>query len=206
MLDDVSGGSAARLGLGEVPSEDGVELSAPADGKGDGVVATRRFAVGETVLVGFLIGTLTGNDSHATQMGPDTWARHGGLGPKVNHSCDPNCGVRLNAEQAFDFVARRPIGIGQELTFDYAMRNFIIEHFPPVCLCGAQECRGSVTGWKDLPDDRKADYGELVAPYLRAMGQHHRSVPPGAAPPRSPPWFPTRTEGHPDSLTYPMKD
>jgi hypothetical protein len=33
---------------------------------------------------------------------------------------------------------------------------------------GAARCRGSVTGWNDLPA-RKADYGELVAPYLRTM-------------------------------------
>jgi hypothetical protein len=79
------------------------------------------------------------------------------------------CGVRLNDGKAFDFVARRPIGAGQELTFDYAMRNFTIDHFPTVCLCGADGCRGSVTGWKDLPAARKSDYGELVAPYLRTM-------------------------------------
>ena len=101
--------------------------------------------------------------------GRDRWARHGGLGPKVNHSCDPNCGVRINAAQAFDFVARRSIEAGQEVTFDYAMRNYTIDHFPAVCLCDAAECRGSVTGWKDLPAARKADYGELVAPYRRAM-------------------------------------
>ena len=152
-----------------VPEEEGVELRRTADGKGDGVLATRPFAAGETVMVGFLIEASTGNDSHATQVGPGRWARHGGLGPKVNHSCDPNCGVRLNDGQAFDFVARRPIGSGQELTFDYAMRNFTIDHFPGVCLCGAGRCRGSVTGWKDLPVARKADYGDLVAPYLRTM-------------------------------------
>jgi uncharacterized protein len=149
--------------------EEGVELRRKTDGKGDGVLATRAFATGETVMVGVLVGALTGNDSHATQVAPDRWARHGGLGPMVNHSCDPNCGVRLNAGQAFDFVARRVIGAGQELTFDYAMRNFTIDHFPSVCLCGAARCRGSVTGWKDLPAARKADYGELVAPYLRAI-------------------------------------
>ncbi len=153
----------------QVFEEEGVELRRTADGKGDGVLATCSFAAGETVMVGFLIGALTGNDSHATQVGPGRWARHGGLGPMVNHSCDPNCGVRLNDAQAFDFVARRPIRAGQELTFDYAMRNFTIDHFPAVCLCGAARCRGSVTGWKDLPAARKADYGELVAPYLRVM-------------------------------------
>ncbi len=160
----------------QVPAEEGVLLRRTADGKGDGVLATRRFVSGDTVMVGFLIGPLTGNDSHATQVGPDRWARHGGLGPKVNHSCDPNCGVRINAEQAFDFVARRPIDAGQEVTFDYAMRNYTIDHFPAVCLCGAAECRGSVTGWKDLPIARKADYGELVAPYLREMDAGMSSV------------------------------
>jgi hypothetical protein len=156
--------------------EERVELRGRADGKGDGVLATRPFAAGETVMVGFLVGALTGNDSHATQVGPGRWARHGGLGAKVNHSCDPNCGVRLNDGQAFDFVARRPIGAGQELTFDYAMRNFTIDHFPAVCLCGAARCRGSVTGWKDLPAARKADYGELVAPYLRAMDNDNQQA------------------------------
>jgi hypothetical protein len=153
----------------EVPVEAGVKLRRAADGQGEGVLATRRFAAGETVMVGFLVGELSVNDSHATQVGPDRWARHGGLGPMVNHSCDPNCGVRLNEGQAFDFVARRRIEPGQDLTFDYAMRNFTIDHFPAECLCGATACRGSVTGWKDLPADRKAAYGELVAPYLRTM-------------------------------------
>ncbi|HEY4279467.1 MAG TPA: SET domain-containing protein-lysine N-methyltransferase [Conexibacter sp.] len=151
------------------PNEEGVVLRHGADGKGDGVVAIRAFAAGDTVMVGFLIGLVSDNDSHATQVGPDRWARHGGLGPIVNHSCDPNCGVRLNDGQAFDFVAREAIDAGQEVTFDYAMRNYTIDHFPTVCLCGAADCRGSVTGWKDLPAARKADYGELVAPYLRAM-------------------------------------
>jgi hypothetical protein len=63
-------------------------------------------------MVGFLVGLLEENDSHATQVGPDRWARHGGLGPKVNHSCDPKCGVRLNDEQAFDVVARQQIHAG----------------------------------------------------------------------------------------------
>ncbi len=168
------GGSSPVLTEREVsttpfPEEEGVELRSKADDKGDGVLATRPFAAGETVMVGFLIGALTDNNSHATQVGPSRWALHGGLGPKVNHSCDPNCGVRLNDGQAFDFIARRAIGAGQELTFDYAMRNFTIDHFPATCLCGATGCRGSVTGWKDLPAERKADYGELVAPYLRLM-------------------------------------
>jgi uncharacterized protein len=46
------------------------------------------------------------------------------------------------------------------------MRNYTVEHFPGGCLGGADICRGSVTGWKDLSAERKADYEGLVAPYL----------------------------------------
>ena len=108
-------------------------------------------------------------------------ALHGGLGPKVNHSCDPNCGVRLNDGHAFDFVARRTaIGDGQEVTvINYAMRNFTIDHFPyGVALCGAARCRGSITGWKDLPAARKAEYGELS----RTLPAHDEQRPSGRPP------------------------
>ena len=155
--------------------EEGVELRCASNSTGEGVLTTRSFESGETVMVGFLVGSLEENDSHATQVGPSSWARHGGLGTKVNHSCDPNCGVRLNDGQAFDFVAREHIDAGQELTFDYAVRNFSIDHFPEVCLCGAERCRGSVTGWKDLTDAQKSDCGDLVAPYLLVMDNDVRT-------------------------------
>jgi uncharacterized protein len=173
---------AERKASSTKAAEQGVELRRTVDGKGDRVLATRPFTSGETVMIGFLIGPLPANDSHATQVGPCEWVRHGGLGSKINHSCDPNCGVRLNAGHAFDIVARQPITAGEEVTFDYAMRNFTIDHFPTACLCGTAHCRGSVTGWKDLPSLRKADYGEYVAPYLRIMDTEiHTAQEPKAA-------------------------
>jgi SET domain-containing protein len=144
----------------------GYELCTPEGHKGGGVRATREFQVGETVMIGELEGEVERNDSHATQISRTKWARHRGFGPLVNHSCDPNCGVAVNETGACDFIARALISTGEEITFDYAMRNYSIEHFPDGCLCGAVDCRGSVTGWKDLPDERKADYEGSVAPYL----------------------------------------
>lgn len=144
----------------------GYELCTPEGGKGGGVRATRRFQVGETVMIGELEGEVERNDSHATQISRTKWARHRGLGPIVNHSCDPNCGVEVNETGACDFVARVSISAGEEITFDYAMRNYSVEYFPNGCLCGASNCRGAVTGWKDLSEERKADYEGSVAPYL----------------------------------------
>ncbi len=136
------------------------------DAKGEGVFATRSFKVGETVMVGVIESELDHNHAHASQISESRFVLHGGLITKVNHSCDPNCGVRLNATGAHDFVARQPIPAGQEITFDYAMRNYSVEYFAAHCLCGSPRCRDRITGWKDLPAERKADYRGLVAPYL----------------------------------------
>lgn len=154
--------------LAQGSDEEGVTLRCTADGTGDGVLTTRSFVAGETVMVGCLVVALKENDSHATQVGPGRWARHGGLGPKVNHSCDPNCGVRLNDEQAFDVVARQQIDAGQELTFDYAMRNFTIDHFPSVCLCGATRVPW-LGYWLEGPD--RSAKGRLRRP-RRALSAH----------------------------------
>jgi hypothetical protein len=64
------GGSPAlaerKAGSTEGPPEEAVEPRRTADGRGDGVMATRPFTTGETVMVGLLAGALTGNDAHAT--------------------------------------------------------------------------------------------------------------------------------------------
>ena len=64
----------------------------------------------------------------------------------MNHSCNGNIGFDKNG----DFVARREITKGEELTYDYALAesnpNFYMQ-----CRCGNSNCRGLVTGddWKD---------------------------------------------------------
>lgn len=142
------------------------ELRLGATGKGDGVFATSTIELGETVMVGVAGTPVACNDVHANQVSPTEWVREGGLHEKLNHSCDPSCGVRVNAAGGVDYVARRRIEAGDEITFDYAMRNYIVEHVPAHCLCGSTQCRGTITGWRDLPAGRKAAYQGLVAPYL----------------------------------------
>ena len=72
----------------------------------------------------------------------------------------------LDSSGAHDCVARQPIVAGQEITFDYAMRNYTVEHFAAHCSCGSRHCRDRITGWKNLPTQRKAGYHGFVAPYL----------------------------------------
>ncbi|VFN07818.1 MAG: hypothetical protein BECKG1743E_GA0114224_113062 [Candidatus Kentron sp. G] len=70
-------------------------------------------------------------------------------------------------------IARKAITAGEELTTDYAMRNYRIEHFPERCLCGASNCRGRITGWKDLPEKRKQEYAGFFVPYLLELDKKY---------------------------------
>ena len=145
--------------------KDGFELK-EYNGKGEGVFSTRSRKAGEIVMVGIIEKVLEENNSHASQVGENNYVLHAGLISKVNHSCDPNCGIQLNDTGAHDFVAIRDITSNEELTFDYAMRNYGIDYFPKDCKCGSERCRGRVTGWKDLPDEMKKEYEGFAAPYL----------------------------------------
>lgn len=159
---------AWRYFMKELWMTPGIELRTTA-AKGDGVFATRPFTPGDTVLAGQIEKRLLKNHSHASQIGEHEFAFHAGLISKFNHSCNPNCGIRLNADGGHDFVAMHPIEVNEEATFDYAMRNYTIDHFPGNCTCGEAACRGSITGWQDLPQARKDQYAGFVAPYLVEM-------------------------------------
>jgi len=145
--------------------KDGYELR-ESFGKGEGIFATKSFKAGDIVMVGVIKEVLNGNHSHASQIGENEYVLHAGLITKVNHSCDYNCGIRVNETGAHDFVAIKDINVNEEITFDYAMRNYIIDYFPKKCKCGSKRCRGKITGWRDLSDEKKKEYEGFVAPYL----------------------------------------
>jgi hypothetical protein len=62
----------------------------------------------------------------------------------INHSCNPNCGIRGE----ITFVALRDIAANEELTIDYAFIDN--EDYSFQCNCGEPGCRSIVTGhdWK----------------------------------------------------------
>ncbi|MBX9927695.1 MAG: SET domain-containing protein-lysine N-methyltransferase [Gemmatimonadaceae bacterium] len=72
----------------------------------------------------------------------------------INHSCEPNCEpVRFG--DALWIVAVRPIRVGEELAYDYAIE--LDEPHTPArkrrfpCRCGARRCRGSILKPKAQP-------------------------------------------------------
>ena len=144
-----------------------------APGKGEGVFATKAFKKGDIIMVGHIVEYLDSNNSHAAQISENVFVRHKGIIHKINHCCEPNCGIHVNATGAHDVIARKPIKPGEELSLDYAMRNYRIEYFPKHCRCGAPNCRGKITGWKDLPASRKQEYIGFIAPYLLEMDKKY---------------------------------
>lgn len=79
----------------------------------------------------------------------------------VNHSCDPNCGLRGE----ITFIAMREINPGEELTIDYAMIDN--EKYEFICTCGSDICRKIITGfdWKNPELQKK--YFDYFARYLQ---------------------------------------
>ncbi|HSX30455.1 MAG TPA: SET domain-containing protein-lysine N-methyltransferase [Candidatus Saccharimonadales bacterium] len=89
------------------------------------------------------------------------------FGAFLNHSCDPNVGVRSNAMGHYDIIARRPIAAGEDIAVDYAMFEYETGPMSSVpCLCGSPKCRRHITGYKDLPANLRDEYRDCTASYL----------------------------------------
>lgn len=83
-------------------------------------------------------------------------------GDYVNHSCDPNAGLR----SPISLVAMRAIQPGEEICFDYAMSDSTpYDEFE--CGCGAPICRGRVTGSDWQRPDLQQKYRGYFSPYLQ---------------------------------------
>ncbi|TNE48840.1 MAG: SET domain-containing protein-lysine N-methyltransferase [Deltaproteobacteria bacterium] len=144
--------------------------------KGRGVFASRSFSPDELVLTAQ--GARSPNrHPHSLQIGAD---EHLFVDPPVrylNHSCDPNLGVRTNAQGTIDFVAMRSIAAGEELCFDYAMTEMSLHEVETQaertsCDCGTENCRGEIGQYATLPEDVKARYkGYLAAHLLEEPGR-----------------------------------
>ena len=78
----------------------------------------------------------------------------------LNHSCDPNLGLRGE----ITFVAMCDIRAGEELTHDWAMTDD--DDYSVECNCGASDCRKILTGKDWLHSDLQKRYAGYFSAYL----------------------------------------
>ena len=138
----------------------------PVGGKGRGVFATRPWQMDGVVISARVIAKSEVRTMYSLQTGHDQHCHIDSPGSLVNHSCEPNLGIRDNAFGAYDFVALRPVAAGEELTFDYATTEFESIAVPE-CKCGADRCRGASLGYKYLTEADRARL-TMVAGYILA--------------------------------------
>jgi uncharacterized protein len=145
---------------------------------GKGVFAAQDFHRGDLILetAGVVLHHQT---EHSMQIG---WDVHLEPDPPIrfiNHSCDPNAGVKTNKHGFPDIVALGDIKRGEEIFFDYAMTEFQHYHrdnvqmeFNLECRCGSPNCRGKLGYYSELPDELKEQYRGYLSDYLVEWDQH----------------------------------
>lgn len=86
----------------------------------------------------------------------------------INHSCNPNCGLRIVGSRAF-LVSLHHISVSTEITFDYSTSsNDTLDEWKMECKCGAFKCRKNISGYQYLDKALKENYEKLgvVPSYL----------------------------------------
>jgi uncharacterized protein len=135
--------------------------------QGRGLFAKTDIEKGEVVVVkGGYVLTKSQRDEIGKELGPSEIqiTEHLFIGPTsedereggmmhLNHSCEPNLGL----QGQIVFVALRDIRANEEVTVDYSMTDD--EEYEMQCKCGAETCRGVITGadWRKPEIQRKYD-------------------------------------------------
>lgn len=120
--------------------------------KGRMVIALHRYRPGDVVIIGRAVCAVPHRTTHSFQVG---WETHVDLDEParcINHSCDPNTGIRDNTYGGFDFIALRDIAPNEEITWDYETSEYVSIAVAQ-CLCDAANCRTVIRGFRDRRHD-----------------------------------------------------
>jgi len=139
-----------------------------AKNKGRGVFAKEKVRKGTEVAAfdGRVYGwssTLWNDDlyNHVIQFAERKWRDSAGIARIINHSCDPNCGIK----DFFRIVAMRDIKAGEEITWDYEMTE---DHpsWRMDCRCGSRGCRKVIGAHKNMPPAVRRKYDGYISEWL----------------------------------------
>lgn len=135
---------------------------------GKGVFATGLIRKGEVVAE--FDGTIYDNQfkgwnedllNHTIQFGKNLWRDSKGLARYLNHSCEPNCGIK----DYFRVVAMRDIIKGEQITWDYEMTEKSW-WWRMQCLCGHGSCRKRIGNFRNMPLSVRRKYKGYISPWL----------------------------------------
>lgn len=135
---------------------------------GKAVYTNRKIKKGE--LVAKFDGNIYDNDfedwtrdlqNHTIQCGKNRWRDSKGLARYMNHSCEPNCGVR----GLYRIVAMRDIQKGEQITWDYEMTEKS-DWWKLKCKCGSKECRKVIGNYKNMPKRIREKYRGFISRWL----------------------------------------
>lgn len=136
--------------------------------QGRGVFATAKIRKGEIVAV--YDGEIYDDDfdgwtddllNHTIQFGKALWRDSKGVARLVNHSCDPNCGIK----NYFKIVAMRTIQPGEQITWDYEMTEKSW-WWRMKCRCGSPLCRKRIGNFKNMPRATREKYSGFISEWL----------------------------------------
>jgi|SRR3989344_497390 len=128
---------------------------------GKGIFASRDIPKGEHILrfegkVITLEGVLSKEEDvwgNAVQIGNETYIDVEAPFVFVNHSCDPNSGLK----DAATLVSVRDIAKDEEIAFDYST-CMDEDMWTMECRCGSTGCRGKIRDFKYVPVDVRTRY------------------------------------------------
>lgn len=100
--------------------------------------------------------------NHTIQVGPQKWRDSLGLARYLNHSCDPNCGIK----GLYRIVAMRNIRRGEQITWDYEMTE-MSTWWRMKCLCGSQFCRSKIGHFKFMPLEVRKRYKGFISRWIK---------------------------------------
>lgn len=143
---------------------------------GKAVFAARAFAEGQPLLeftgrrfrAERVPSVMRGGSDRYVQVTPEHYMGPSGrLDDLVNHSCDPNAGLRFTDDGVF-LVAIRDIAAGEEVSWDYST-TLTQSNWHMICQCRGTGCRRVIGNFETISPDRQQWYRarNLVAPYLR---------------------------------------
>ncbi len=99
--------------------------------------------------------------NHAIQFGTAIWRDSKGIARLINHSCEPNCGIK----KLFNVVAMRDINPGEQITWDYEMTEKN-KDWKMKCKCGNLNCRGIIGNYKNMPLAIRQKYSGYISTWL----------------------------------------